>query len=151
MEFQQGGEDGNSSKFNAGMLLIQRIHKELDKVNDFKDNPAAWNEQRGDWNYNLIFRGITKFYTETQSKFGPKEKEECEKYQKAISDFLKANPIIQNKSMIQFKNNVQVNQLALNIVVEHLQKYEQFVRSVADGRGFMSPNQRDKKKAILRM
>ena len=40
-EYEQ--PSGSSSKFNAGIALIQRIDKHLIELGEYRSNPLAWN------------------------------------------------------------------------------------------------------------
>ena len=93
---------GKTSKFNAGILQMQRIHDLQERLNLAKINPLAYNEDLGLFNYEVILNTINALYLEAESKLATKEKEEAVKLKKALEIFLERKPVHPETRMTQY-------------------------------------------------
>ncbi len=61
--------DGQMSKFNAGLLQMKRIHDLQERINICNLNPLSYNEIYGVYNFDVILHSINSLYQEGRPKF----------------------------------------------------------------------------------
>lgn len=127
-------DEGQISKFNAGLLQMQRIHVLQDRINNAWLNPLAQNNEFGVWNYNVIYNSCNSLLQEVSSKLSDKEKEEGFNTKNIIDNFMIKNPVHTEKNRI-----IKINLDTWNILKRILYKYETIVREYLDKHGMSSP------------
>ena len=137
-----GADEGSTSRFNAGILQMQRIHNLQDKINFCWLNPLAWNQEFAVWNYEVVFSCTNSLFQEVCSKLGTKEIEAGGKFRELIQDFIKIHPVYQSVKIptYPYKSPPRLNKKNWEMIKEILFKYETMVRGFLDKHGMSSPD-----------
>ncbi len=136
---------GKTSKFNAGVLQMQRIHDLQERLNLAKINPIAYNEDLGLFNYEIIINTTNALYLEAESKLGLYEKEQAIALKKAIEVFMERKPVHVEKRMSQYpyRMNLQLDKSNWDILRKVIFFYESLVRDYLEVHALNSPQADD--------
>jgi len=110
-DFNAYSEEGINSKFNAGMLQMQRIHKLQDEMNNLNKNLIAVDIETGLRNYEVLVNCINSLFQEVSPKLSDKEKVEGLKTKELVECFLEKRPIHSDRTATinSHKKYVQFN------------------------------------------
>lgn len=140
-------------KFNQAGYQQERINDLMRVINFCWINPTKFNERFEDYNYRVIFRVLTSYYTEIRVKFTPIEKTEADKLMKELDNYIESNPIVlikKNSSMYKTDSNkINFNVEAWNVIKVCLLMYQNKILNGADIHGFGNPTKRDIRDAII--
>ena len=135
---------GQNSKFNAGVLQIQRIHKLQDTINIANTNALAFNMEYGVWNYELIISCLDSLYHEIRPKLGKEEKENGDSMQSLIRKYFADYPIYKEEEDVRtHKKDMVLSSINWKVHKVYLVKYERMVRQMLDKHEFNSPSYED--------
>lgn len=139
-------DQGQSSKFNAGLLQMKRLHEVQDLLNRASLNPLAYNEEIGVYNFQIMFSSITTLLNESSAKLGATERKEAEALREGIRSFLTEKPIFEMTQDVKVggsKSVIRFNKKNWNILEKYLIQYQTLVRKQLDAHNLNSPNQED--------
>jgi len=89
--------DGKSAKFNAGVLMTQRLNKVIDLINYCRLTPEAYHNDYSNYCINLWFNGLKTLYDECDGWVDEEERAVCHRWRKALEEAFKKFPIIEQK------------------------------------------------------
>ena len=139
-------------KFNQAGYQQERINDLMRVVNLCWINPIQFNERFGDYNYRIIFRVLTSYYSEIRVKFN-KEKEEIDKLMEKLDNFMEYNPILKPHkkcSMYSSGGNMMSFDLkSWEIIKKCLFTYQNKILDGADAHGMGNPTKKDIRDAII--
>lgn len=142
-------------KFNQAGYQQERINDLMRVINFCWINPTKFNERFEDYNYRIIFRVLTSYYTEIRVKFDVKEKKGVDDLMQKLDDYIEVNPIIlikKNSSMYNVDSNkVSFNIKAWNTIKKCLLIYQNKILDGAEQHGMGNPTKKDITKAVLDM
>lgn len=135
---------GKSSKFNAGMLQMQRLHQLQDLINKVRINPLTFNEEYGVFNYQVFFSNLDGLFHETWGKLGDKEKEIGKYFIETLTQMFKKYPIHEEtKDKNSQRSQYKLNQKNWEIIRKMLFEFESIIRKYLDTHKFNSPSEED--------
>ena len=134
-------DQGKTSKFNAAVLQMQRIHDLQERLNRAKINPLAYSEDVGLFNYEIILNTITALYLEVEPKLSKVENEKGLVLKEAIEDFLEKTPVHFEKKTLTYpyRPTIQFNKQNWESVRKVIFFYESLVRDFLEIHGMNSP------------
>jgi hypothetical protein len=135
-------DTGKSSKYNAGILQVQRINKVLDKINECRNNLWAHNTTDAEFSYKVLKSNIDSLFKETFAKFASHEIELCKKLQKVANEVMVTFPVYDKKNRPMPENKLKVEK-AIDV-------YESVVKYFADKHEWFSPDKEDPRKAAMK-
>ena len=128
-----------TSKFNAGMLQMQRIHTLQDTVNRAKINPLALNEEVGVYNYEIIISCTTSLYQECCPKLKPDDKKKVEEVIEKIDSWLIDSPFFKQTTKRLGNPETKFEKISWRYFNKLLFIYENLVRDMIEKVGMNSP------------
>lgn len=134
-------DHGKTSKFNAAVLQMQRIHDLQERLNRAKINQLAYSEDVGLFNYEIILNTINALYLEVEPKLGTKENKKGLLLKEAIEDSLKKNPVHFEKKTLTYpyRPTIQFNKNNWENIRKVIFFYESLVRDFLEIHGMNSP------------
>ena len=134
-------DKSKKSKFNAGVLKMQRIHDLLQQINLANLNLLAYNEGLGTYNYHMKFHSCNGIFHETESKLNKTKTAEGERQRLIIESLLKRFP--PNKTFKDrvwpYKERGAFVSKNWDMLEPELHKYESLIRDFLDETGMDSP------------
>lgn len=129
-------DEGQSSKFNAGILQMNRLHELQRHLNTANLNPLAFDIELGVYNYQTIIDNTTNLVEEAGNKLSKDEKKQSMVLKDAVEKLIQKYPI--HRFNPQRKKNI----LSVGNW-EHLRKlifyYQDYARSLLDKHNLNSP------------
>jgi hypothetical protein len=126
----------NMSAINGGVLKTIRIHEMLKFIGELQNNIALFNQDFGDYNFNIIKDQLDRLYLEVESKVSDERKKEPVLLRTAIKHFMLNFPIFEQKyNQVTGQRNLQLNKERLRILKEYLYQYELSIRALHDKYG----------------
>lgn len=133
-------EQNITSKFNAGILQMSRLHKLQEQINEANVNPLASNMDYGVYNYQVIFICTTNIVEEAGNKLKDKEKIEAMKLKEAIEFLIDNYPVHEIKKHPGYnKTYIKKNMKHWMVLKKWLFKYEDYARGLLDKHNLNSP------------
>tara|TARA_R100001530_G_scaffold136107_1_gene115286 strand:- start:1944 stop:2399 length:456 start_codon:yes stop_codon:yes gene_type:complete len=139
-------------KFNQAGYQQERINDLMRVVNFCWINPTKFNPSFQDYNYRVIFRVLTSYYTEIRVKLKD-ERESIDKVMHNLDKYIETNPIVsekKNASLYKSKgNNVNFNTISWELIKNCLLIYQNKILDAADAKGMGNPTKKDITKAAI--
>jgi hypothetical protein len=134
-------DEGQTSKFNAGMLQMTRLHKLQDENNLANKNPLAFDESYGIYNYEVVFANTTSMIEEAGNKLSTPEKKLALQLKKAIEKMLKDYPIheVKKHHVYPYRSYTRLNPGNWDVFKNWIFKYEDMARGLLDKHHLNSP------------
>jgi hypothetical protein len=127
--------DDKISKFNAGLLKMQRMDKIFSLLHDISSNLLAFNQDYGIYNFELKLRMCNQLYQEVESKLKDSERVKAQALGKAIELGLEKYPVYETQSDVINGKKMHVNHEVWKVVRDWLFNYESLVRQFIDKYG----------------
>lgn len=146
--------DNNSKsevKFNQAAYQQERLNDLMNVINFCWINPTQFNNRFLDYNYRVIFRVLTSYYTEIRVKLKT-EKQEIDKFRDSLYNYIEMNPILKpkrNASMYgNTTNNIKFDTKSWSIIQKGLLVYQNNILDAAESHGMGNPTKKDITKAV---
>jgi len=134
-------DDGKSSKFNAGLLQMQRIHQLQDRVHNLNLNAKGWNIECDEWNFNLIVINLNSLLQEVAPKLSTTEREQGFEVKKKIEDLLQTNPPYPSPKNRNGNKKYLLDETNWRTIRQVLFVYEVMIRDFLDKHNLNSPTE----------
>ena len=131
-------DDNKMSKFNAGLLQMNRLHNLQEHLNKSNINPLAFDDAYGSYNYEIIVVTCTNIVEEAGGKLSPTEKTIALLMREKVNELLKKYPIHEIKKHPN-GNKMRVNEMNWKFMKEIIFKYEDYARGLLDKHNLNSP------------
>lgn len=133
-------DEGIISKFNPGMLQMQRLHNLQDQLNLARMNPTVFNPDFGVYNYQLIFKSLNSLLMECWGKLKSSEQRTGRQYREWIKKRMIMYPVhSQVRNSRNMKTTINFDEIAWKYIENLLTKYESVIRVYLDEHGLASP------------
>ena len=143
---------GQEVKFNQAGYQQERINELMQVINYCWINPTQFNQRFLDYNYRVIFRVLTSYYTEIRVKLKT-EREEIDKLMHLLDSYIEAHPIIKNKKKPSMygdrKETIGFDTTAWELIKKSLLMYQNEILDAADSKGMGNPTKKDITKAAI--
>ncbi len=146
-------EHKSEVKFNQAGYQQERINDLMRVINLCWINPTQYNYQFNDFNYRVIFRVLTSYYSEIRVKLKT-EREEIDKIMNALNNYIETNPIVTNKkqaSMFSSNTKTNFNSASWVKISKALFLYQNKILDAAESHGMGNPTIKDPSKAAIDM
>lgn len=135
-------EDINlQGQFNQAAFQQVRLNDLLNVINYCWINPTQYNFQYQDFNYRVVFRCLSSFYSEVRSFF-TKEQEELDEIMENLDDFIEANPIvlqIKKQSSYGNKKGAAFNSESWRVIRKAIQLFKNKILKAAHDHDLLNP------------
>lgn len=128
-------DDTKSAKFNAGVLMTERVNEIQRLINFCKNNPKAFNEDYQEWNFNLWFANIDTLYDEIDGFLSQKGIEDSKqqdfvlRLRKKIREIIEKYPIMRKIRKDPLKPPTEdINEEHWKVLKKAFEYYERIVR-----------------------
>lgn len=139
-------------KFNQAGYQQDRINDLMNVVNYCWINPTQFNNRFLDYNYRVIFRALTSYYTEIRVKL-KKEKEDIDTFMDSLYNYIEKHPILKDKSTASMYGNrgsvLKFDTEAWDIIHRSLHIYQNKILDAAESHGMGNPTKKDPTKAAI--
>ncbi len=133
-------------KFNQAGYQQERINDLMNVVNYCWINPTKFNERFLDYNYRVIFRVLTSYYTEIRVKLKT-EREDIDKIMDDLCDYMETHPILKSKTNASMYGpdgrGVKFDQKAWKIIHKCLLIYQNKILDAAESHGMGNPTKKN--------
>ncbi len=133
-------EDNRVSKFNAGLLQMERIHELFRSVNLASLHPTTKNVETGMYGYEVAYSALGSLFMEASGKLNKKQIESFKGLRKQIHSFMLNHTIMKkkvNQKGINMGSSITPNWLILENM---LFDYQLLVRDLLEKTGLNSPD-----------
>ncbi len=127
-------EEGKNTPYTEAELRLRRIHQILTMVNECNINLLSYDENSGQFKYQIKFNLLNTLYAEINSKTNEGERNSLQKFRGFIYKILNENPPHTTKREIHYphKNSLKFNPNNFSIIQEVLFNYEISLRDLID-------------------
>ena len=133
-------------KFNQAGYQQERINELMNVINYCWINPTQFNDRFVDYNYRVIFRVLTSYYTEIRVKLKT-EKEDIDKVMLDLDGYIETNPIVCVKKNASFYkqdvNGLKFNPEIWKIIKRCLLIYQNKILDAAESHGMGNPTKKN--------
>jgi len=137
-------ETSMSSKFNAGILQMERLHDLQALINKANSNLTAFNLEYNIYNYELLLASLNSLYQEVRPKLKKEERIAGDLFRFKLMKAMEEYPIHEDKKdIITKKTNSILNKSNLQVHRRYLIEYESLIRDMMDKHSFNSPTEDD--------
>ena len=141
-------------KFNQASYQQERINDLMRTINLCWVNPVQFNFEFSDYNYRVIFRVLTSYYSEIRVKL-KEEREEIDELMKSLDTYIESNPIIIPNTRVSLYNDgsrgMKFKDKTWNIIKKCLFIYQNKILDAAESHGMGNPTIKDPSKAAIDM
>lgn len=135
-------EDINlQGQFNQAAFQQVRLNDLLTVINYCWINPTQYNHQYQDFNYRVIFRSLSSFYSEVKPFF-EKESVALDQIREDLDDFIEANPIVtsvNHASAYNKKSGSSFNSESWRTIRKALQLFHDKIIAAAHAHDLLNP------------
>jgi len=142
MSYQEEEGDGINSKFNAGILQMNRIHELQRRLNMLNQNLFLFNNDYQCFNYELALRTNNSLFQEVSSKLKVAELKVGLTYKKFVENSMGRYPILEEKikdGLGSTGKTIVQNKNFLRITEDCLFHYERLIRKFLESHKLNSP------------
>ena len=146
-------EHKSEVKFNQAGYQQERINDLMRVINLCWINPTQYNYQFNDFNYRVIFRVLTSYYSEIRSKLKT-EREGIDKLMNLLYSYIENKPIVSTKkqaSMFNTSNKTKFDNASWSKINRALFLYQNKILDAAESHGMGNPTIKDPSKAAIDM
>lgn len=133
-----GIEEQKVSKFNAGLLQMERIHKLFMAINLSWISPTK-KDEFGLYGYEVIHSALTSLFMEASGKLSPIQIEQFMKARNKITNFIDTKVIVKSIYRKGGKSAGVVPTMNWKLLKEGLFQFELMVRGYLELTGLNSP------------
>lgn len=129
-----------TSKFNAGILQMDRLHHLQDTLNEININLLTFNENIGKFNFEIKLSVCDTIKSEIWGKLSPEEKVQLQDYTDSLHKLTREHNLydgIRNKSG---RVNSKLNYNLWLVIENWLNKYELRLKEIMNTHQFNSPD-----------
>lgn len=141
-------------KFNQAFYQQERLNDLMNVINLCWINPTQFNPRFLDYNYRVIFRVLTSYYTEIRVKL-KSEKKDIDEIRHSLYDYMESHPILKpkkNASMYHTSGtNIKFDIKSWSIIHKALIIYQNNILDAAEAHGMGNPTKKDITKAVIDM
>lgn len=142
-------------KFNQAAYQQERINALMTVINVCRINLTKFNPTFSDYNYRVVFRTLTSYYTEIRVKLSNTEKEPIDKIMKKLEEYMENNSILipTRRSTLYGSGStgMRFNEEAWKVINQNLFIYQNKILDAAEAKGFGNPTKKDPTKAVIDM
>ena len=134
--------DGINSKFNAGILQMQRIHELQRRLNMLNQNLFSFNPDFNSYNYELALKTNNSLFQEVASKLKAVELKIGLRFKKFVEESIKKYPILEEKikdGIGSTGRTLVQNKEYLKVTEDCLFQYEMLIRQFLESHKLNSP------------
>jgi len=141
-------------KFNQAGYQQERINDLMRVVNFCWINPTKFNEGFSDYNYRVIFRVLTSYYTEIRVKL-KSERKGIDELMLQLDNYIEAHPIVKSKNNYSMYKSSGSSLLfdsnSWKVIKRSLLIYQNKILDGAEAHGMGNPTKKNPFKAATNM